>query len=134
MKAAKLTPMQHQPSQRYTCPMHPEVVKDGPGKCPKCGMNLVRVGAEIQTGYASNQPDALKDNLDKTARYYCPMHCEGEKEYPQPGDCPVCGMHLVKVGEPVRAHVHPMPPIRKKAAMGSSGSGDEYYCPMLCEG
>lgn len=25
----------------YTCPMHPEVVSDQPGKCPKCGMNLV---------------------------------------------------------------------------------------------
>jgi hypothetical protein len=26
---------------QYTCPMHPEVVADQPGKCPKCGMNLV---------------------------------------------------------------------------------------------
>ena len=25
----------------YTCPMHPEVINDKPGKCPKCGMNLV---------------------------------------------------------------------------------------------
>ncbi|MCF8459696.1 MAG: heavy metal translocating P-type ATPase [Flavobacteriales bacterium] len=25
----------------YTCPMHPEVVKDGPGSCPICGMDLV---------------------------------------------------------------------------------------------
>lgn len=24
----------------YTCPMHPEVVQDGPGDCPKCGMAL----------------------------------------------------------------------------------------------
>ncbi|HLN53917.1 MAG TPA: copper-translocating P-type ATPase [Lentimicrobium sp.] len=29
-------------------------------------------------------------------RYYCPMHCEGDKTYEKPGDCPVCGMHLVK--------------------------------------
>jgi manganese oxidase len=28
-------------STRHTCPMHPEVVQDGPGRCPKCGMNLV---------------------------------------------------------------------------------------------
>lgn len=26
---------------QYTCPMHPEVVTDHPGKCPKCGMDLV---------------------------------------------------------------------------------------------
>ncbi|MCG3150126.1 MAG: hypothetical protein PCFJNLEI_03604 [Verrucomicrobiae bacterium] len=25
----------------YTCPMHPEVLANKPGKCPKCGMNLV---------------------------------------------------------------------------------------------
>jgi hypothetical protein len=24
----------------YVCPMHPDVVKDRPGKCPKCGMSL----------------------------------------------------------------------------------------------
>ncbi len=26
---------------QYTCPMHPEVISDKPGKCPKCGMTLV---------------------------------------------------------------------------------------------
>ncbi len=26
----------------YTCPMHPEVQSPTPGKCPKCGMDLVR--------------------------------------------------------------------------------------------
>jgi len=33
----------HHEQQQYTCPMHPEVIKDGPGQCPKCGMNLVPV-------------------------------------------------------------------------------------------
>ena len=28
--------------------------------------------------------------------YYCPMHCEGDKTYENPGDCPVCGMDLVE--------------------------------------
>jgi hypothetical protein len=27
--------------QKYTCPMHPDVVMDHPGNCPKCGMKLV---------------------------------------------------------------------------------------------
>ncbi len=27
--------------------------------------------------------------------FYCPMQCEGDKIYPKPGDCPVCGMDLV---------------------------------------
>lgn len=25
----------------YTCTMHPEIHRDKPGKCPKCGMELV---------------------------------------------------------------------------------------------
>ena len=27
---------------QYTCTMHPEVVMDKPGKCPKCGMTLIK--------------------------------------------------------------------------------------------
>jgi Cu2+-exporting ATPase len=34
--------MNHQHHElKYTCPMHPEVVQDKPGNCPKCGMTLV---------------------------------------------------------------------------------------------
>ncbi|MGM0661490.1 MAG: heavy metal translocating P-type ATPase [Pseudomonadota bacterium] len=29
-----------QPGAQYTCPMHPEIVRDEPGSCPKCGMAL----------------------------------------------------------------------------------------------
>ena len=28
------------PGQRYTCPMHPEIIRDAPGSCPLCGMAL----------------------------------------------------------------------------------------------
>jgi hypothetical protein len=28
-------------AKTYTCSMHPEVTSDKPGKCPKCGMDLV---------------------------------------------------------------------------------------------
>lgn len=40
----------------YTCPMHPEVVSDRPGACPKCGMALepkdVPVEGEVDTEHA----------------------------------------------------------------------------------
>ena len=31
-----------------------------------------------------------------TETFYCPMHCEGDKTYDKPADCPVCGMDLVE--------------------------------------
>jgi Cu+-exporting ATPase len=34
--AAASTP----PDAKWTCPMHPEIVRDGPGSCPICGMAL----------------------------------------------------------------------------------------------
>ena len=64
---------------QYTCPMHPEVVQDRPGSCPKCGMALVRM--------IPAPPVA--------AEYTCPMHPEVRS--PKPGNCPKCGMALVPV-------------------------------------
>lgn len=29
------------PPPSFTCPMHPEIVRDAAGRCPICGMNLV---------------------------------------------------------------------------------------------
>ena len=31
---------------KYTCPMHTDVVNDKPGKCPKCGMALEKKGTK----------------------------------------------------------------------------------------
>ncbi len=33
---------------KYTCSMHPEIISDKPGKCPKCGMDLIPVSASSQ--------------------------------------------------------------------------------------
>jgi len=44
--------------RRYTCPMHPEIVKDAPGKCPICGMDLVPVIKEADVHKHHQQEDA----------------------------------------------------------------------------
>ena len=38
--------MEHKPAV-YICPMHSDVRQPTPGKCPKCGMNLVAEGARF---------------------------------------------------------------------------------------
>lgn len=40
---SQTSPQQSKPQSQitYTCPMHPEVTSDQPGRCPKCGMDLV---------------------------------------------------------------------------------------------
>ena len=56
---------------------------------------------------------AVVNNSDEQSggKYYCPMHCEGEKTYDKPGQCPICGMNLEKV---------PSLSVKKK----------QYTCPM----
>jgi hypothetical protein len=34
-------------SKSYLCPMHPDVRQTTPGKCPKCGMELLPEGARF---------------------------------------------------------------------------------------
>jgi FtsP/CotA-like multicopper oxidase with cupredoxin domain len=57
----------------YTCPMHPEVASDEPGRCPSCGMKLIAEAAP--TGFA------------------CPMHPDVTSETAD--RCPECGMKLI---------------------------------------
>ncbi len=143
--------MEHTQQLLYTCPMHPEVIQDGPGKCPICGMNLVPLN---KSGGEKEEPHSHEHSMITAPRessegdqYYCPMLCEGNKKYSEPGNCPVCGMHLVKVSagkiaEKMETDKHalsPMPMVKKGKAgqealpLAQSNEG-EYYCPMLCEG
>ena len=40
----------------YTCPMHPFIIKDRPGTCPICSMELVRKQSDVQAT-AAQKPD-----------------------------------------------------------------------------
>ena len=70
---------------KYSCPMHPEVKSDKPGKCSKCGMALVETKASAKT------------ETKTMAKYNCPMHPEVVSD--KPGKCSKCGMDLMKVKE-----------------------------------
>src|SRR6187399_1694820 len=48
--------------QQYTCPMHPEVVKDAPGQCPKCGMTLVPLKTSTKPESPSHEHHEMSSN------------------------------------------------------------------------
>ncbi|MGV3491687.1 MAG: HAD-IC family P-type ATPase, partial [Devosia sp.] len=45
---------------KWTCPMHPEIVKDGPGDCPICGMALEPMVASLDDGQNPELVDFTK--------------------------------------------------------------------------
>ena len=49
----------------YTCPMHPEILRDHPGACPKCGMALER-----KSGTAAAGEDENAELSDMTRRLW----------------------------------------------------------------
>lgn len=105
--------------ENYYCPMHCEGDKtyNSPGRCPVCNMFLVPVSGKKSAGKVDLQdmkvaPVTAKREGEAKGKYYCPMHCEGDKTYPVPGDCPVCGMDL------------------KKAETTRKSTGTVYTCPM----
>jgi hypothetical protein len=51
---------EHEKKQRYTCPMHPDVVANRPGNCPKCGMKLTPVAQEKRS--TPNTPRPTSNN------------------------------------------------------------------------
>ena len=76
----------------YTCPMHPEVVQDEPGSCPKCGMFLEPREVKSESAH-EHQHQHMADDTPAPVVYTCPMHPEVVQN--EPGSCPKCGMTLV---------------------------------------
>ena len=78
--------------QLYTCGMHPNVIQDGPGNCPICGMDLVPI---IQASATGSAP-AAEPGDRKILYWRAPM----DPTYisPVPGKSPM-GMDLVPVYE-----------------------------------
>ena len=64
-----------------------EALKNGGG-----GYSIYELGKHQHT--EENKTEI--PNGKGTGTFYCPMHCEGDKTYDQPGDCPVCGMDLIE--------------------------------------
>jgi len=52
--------------QKYTCPMHPEIVQDKPGSCPICGMNLVLMKEETGSPSLHLPNEDGKTPMDRT--------------------------------------------------------------------
>lgn len=138
----------------YQCPMKCEGEKtyESEGKCPKCGMFLKEIDADvfpvhenkyeghIHHNHEEHNHDQSHEHHERNVdhdyyctcgdencdgscetkcqcafeemnyrshikvkgsksggRFICPMRCEGDKTYNEPGDCPVCGMHLTEI-------------------------------------
>ncbi len=97
---------------KYSCPMHPDVTSNKPGKCSKCGMDMKKSKKEqmkmdvmkmyscpMHSDISSDRPGKCsKCGMDlkeiPAVVYACPMKCEGDKTYEKPGSCPKCGMNL----------------------------------------
>lgn len=97
MKGMDMSKKETQQQVTYTCPMHPEIHATKPGNCPKCGMKLVKEKAKVVTNTTvakKKEEMPMPKDPAVSATYTCPMHPEIHST--KPGNCPKCGMKLVK--------------------------------------
>ena len=65
--------------QKYTCPMHPDVITDHPGNCPKCGMKLVPIKEKKRS--TSNIEHPTSNPRPTEAHQSHVSHAAGEHEH-----------------------------------------------------
>ena len=133
-------------SAKYICPMHCEEDKtyDEPGSCPVCNMHLKPVseveGEPHQMSHNTGDKhqnhehhvDERNSQTGDTGDYYCPMQCEGDKSYKEPGDCPECGMHLIKKVTAGLSHKTKYTcPMHPEIIKETSGSCDICQMPLV---
>jgi len=108
------------PKKIWICPMHPDEIRDRPGACRLCGMDLVdkaeldapfpgqgampegmkcdhERGAGQTSSPALKETPASKKTPDSKKIWVCPMHPNETKD--RPGTCRHCGMDLVDKAE-----------------------------------
>jgi len=88
-KAGRIDTTKHE--SYYTCSMHPDVMSDKAGNCPKCGMKMHL---------------SLKEHMkaEVTKNYNCPVHVEVTSH--DPGKCPKCGKKMqLSLKEQMKAEV-----------------------------
>ena len=98
-------PAEPLPPLSYSCPMHPEVVDNEPGKCPLCGMTLEKVRlalvwscpvhSEVTEFQAGRCRKCGRDliRVTKAVSFTCPVHTTVNAL--EPGKCPRCRRTLV---------------------------------------
>jgi len=63
---------------------------------------IASCGGGGEEAIVTEEPTATEETIEAAEEaeavelaYYCPMKCEGETTYAEPGQCGVCGMDLV---------------------------------------
>jgi heavy metal translocating P-type ATPase len=114
---------------KFICPMkcEGEKVYNQAGDCPVCNMHLAPVDKNHKH-FEPNQGVVLPEHdhdSDTKGKYYCTMLCEGDKTYENPGDCPVCGMHLKKEESIAKGNIIYICPMHPEIKRNKPGS-----CPI----
>ena len=84
------------PSQAVISMQKPIQVTEFQEAISQVGNYTIKVFNPNDLKLPTDEVVATSASKNTPGKYYCPMHCEGDKEYDAPGDCPVCGMDLVQ--------------------------------------